>query len=324
MRAFSTLRILPRIGRIACVRGSRPLLAEPPAESPSTMKISHSRGSVDWQSESLPGSPPPPSRPLRRVGLARLAGRDPRRGRLDRLLDDVARLARVAVEPVAELLGDDALHERLRLGVAELGLRLALELRLAELDRDDGGQALADVVAGEVLVALLEDALLPRVSLTSVGQRRAEALLVGAALVGVDRVRVGVDALAVRRRPLHRDLDRQPALDVLGLEVDDLGVDRLGLLGGVEVLDVVDQAAVVPEGHRGRRAVLVGVVGALVDEGDLQALVEERQLLEAAAQRLEVEDGASRRSRLGQKVMVVPVSSLGLALRQRRRRHADA
>ena len=67
IRAFSTLRILPRIGRIAWVRGSRPLLAEPPAESPSTMKISHSAGLVDWQSDSLPGSPPPPSRPLRRV-----------------------------------------------------------------------------------------------------------------------------------------------------------------------------------------------------------------------------------------------------------------
>jgi len=36
----------------------------------------------------------------------------------------------VAVEPVAEALGDDALDERLGLGVAELGLRLALELRL--------------------------------------------------------------------------------------------------------------------------------------------------------------------------------------------------
>src|ERR1043166_3363355 len=39
-RAFSTLRIFPFRGRIACVRRSRPCLAEPPAESPSTMKIS--------------------------------------------------------------------------------------------------------------------------------------------------------------------------------------------------------------------------------------------------------------------------------------------
>ena len=36
MRDFSTLMILPRIGRIAWKCGSRPPLAEPPAESPST------------------------------------------------------------------------------------------------------------------------------------------------------------------------------------------------------------------------------------------------------------------------------------------------
>ena len=44
----------------------------------------------------------------------------------------------------------------LDLGVAELGLGLALELRLGQLDADDGGQALADVVAGEVGVVVLE------------------------------------------------------------------------------------------------------------------------------------------------------------------------
>ncbi|SLH24135.1 Uncharacterised protein [Mycobacteroides abscessus subsp. abscessus] len=37
MRAFSTLMILPRSGRIAWYIESRPDLAEPPAESPSTM-----------------------------------------------------------------------------------------------------------------------------------------------------------------------------------------------------------------------------------------------------------------------------------------------
>ena len=36
-RAFSALMILPRIGRMACVARSLALLAEPPAESPSTM-----------------------------------------------------------------------------------------------------------------------------------------------------------------------------------------------------------------------------------------------------------------------------------------------
>ena len=56
IRAFSTLRILPRSGSTACVERSRPCLAEPPAESPSTMNSSVSAGSLTVQSASLPGS----------------------------------------------------------------------------------------------------------------------------------------------------------------------------------------------------------------------------------------------------------------------------
>lgn len=67
IRAFSTLRILPRIGRIAWKCGLRPPFAEPPAESPSTMYSSDLAGSVDWQSDSLPGSDVDSSRLLRRV-----------------------------------------------------------------------------------------------------------------------------------------------------------------------------------------------------------------------------------------------------------------
>ncbi len=53
--ACSAFRTLPRSGRIACVRRSRPCFAEPPAESPSTMKSSDEPGSVEEQSASLPG-----------------------------------------------------------------------------------------------------------------------------------------------------------------------------------------------------------------------------------------------------------------------------
>ena len=67
IRARSTLRILPRMGRIACVCGLRASLAEPPAELPSTMKSSDSRGSREEQSASLPGRPAPSSADLRRV-----------------------------------------------------------------------------------------------------------------------------------------------------------------------------------------------------------------------------------------------------------------
>src|SRR4051812_50071037 len=78
--AFSTLRIFPRIGRIAWYCGLRPDLAEPPAESPSTMKISHLVGSFDWQSDSLPGRDADSSRPLRRGGGRALRGGPPAGG----------------------------------------------------------------------------------------------------------------------------------------------------------------------------------------------------------------------------------------------------
>ena len=54
IEAFSTLRIFPLIGIIACVFLFLALLAEPPAESPSTIKISHSSGFLLSQFESLP------------------------------------------------------------------------------------------------------------------------------------------------------------------------------------------------------------------------------------------------------------------------------
>src|SRR5690554_5003188 len=46
---------------------SRPCLALPPAESPSTMNSSDRAGSFSWQSASLPGRPAISSAPLRRV-----------------------------------------------------------------------------------------------------------------------------------------------------------------------------------------------------------------------------------------------------------------
>ena len=53
-------------------------------------------------------------------------------------------------------VGDARLDLARDLGVAELGLGLALELRLGELDADDRRQALAHVLAGEVAVRVAE------------------------------------------------------------------------------------------------------------------------------------------------------------------------
>ncbi len=141
-----------------------------------------------------------------------------------------------------------------------------------------------------------------------------------AALVRVDGVRVGVDALRVGGGPLHRDLEADLLDRVLGLEGDDVGVDDLGLLRLHEVLHVVDEAPLVEELLG---AVLGAVHLALVVQRERQALVEERHLLEARAEGVVVEldgleDLAARPEGDGR-------AGLGgsLALLERCVRHAD-
>src|SRR6478609_573085 len=93
-----------------------------------------------------------------------LPGGHARLGCGDRLADDVPGGTGVALEPVAQAVGDNALDKALDLGVAELGLGLALELRFGELHGNDCRQALADVVPGEVVFLFLDDVLLPRIA----------------------------------------------------------------------------------------------------------------------------------------------------------------
>ncbi len=75
------------------------------------------------------------------------------------------------------------------------------------------------------------------------GERGLEALDVHATLDGGDAVGVAVDALVVAGVPLHGDVEHLAVGLVLVLELADLG--EQWLLGGVEVLDEVDDAALV-------------------------------------------------------------------------------
>ena len=71
---FSTFSILPRRGSTAWFSRQRAILAEPPAESPSTMKSSQSFGMRPEQSASLPGRDRPARAVFRRaISLALLA-----------------------------------------------------------------------------------------------------------------------------------------------------------------------------------------------------------------------------------------------------------
>ena len=240
-RAFSTFRILPRSGRIAWERAvAAPAWREPPAESPSTMKSSRERGILLLAVGELPGQRRRVERALAPDELARLARGLAGAGRLDDLLDDLARDARVLLEvrsrasrrrPAATQVFD--------LGGDELVLRLRRELRVADLDRDDGGQPLAAVVARRALVSLR--AFVSRSARRTsgrAGQRGLEALEVRAAVPVVDRVREREERLGVAVVPLQRDLDpllvgvplRIPVPPLTSWKKIDLVVDRLLVL----------------------------------------------------------------------------------------------
>jgi hypothetical protein len=183
---------------------------------------------------------------------------------------------------------------------------------LASFTDDDRGQALADVLTGELLVAL-EQLLVRAVLVDHTGQRGPEAFLVGATLVSVDRVREGVDALAVRLVPLHRDLNRHAV--ALGAELDDRPVDRG--LGLVEVPDEVGDPALVAERDflalgpppRPRRP--------LVLQRDGETPVEEGHLLQPPVDRLVREVGGLEDVGSGQNVTWCRSSRVDLALFQR-------
>ena len=162
MRARSTFRILPRMGKMACSARVAGVLGRAarrvPLHDEQLALARVARRAVD----ELAGQPRPAERRLAPGQVARGAGRHPGPGRRGRLLHDLVGLAGVLLQPVHELLVGGPLHQGPDRDVAELGLGLALELGVAQADRDDGRQALADVLALEVVFLLLERSLGPR------------------------------------------------------------------------------------------------------------------------------------------------------------------
>ena len=234
-----------------------------------------------------------------------LTGSDTRLSGGDCAAHDILRHRGVTTEPVAKVIVYLTLGEGLSLRVTQLGLGLTLELRLGNLNRNHRGQTLTHVFTGEVIVLIAQQLVLTRVTVHQRGQSSTETLFVGTALMGVNRVRVRVDGLLVGTGPLHRHFQAHVALGVFGFEGDNLLVHD-GLRACVEEVYVVEQAVVVTVGD-GRVAVgvrthavesvflllfgnlVTGELLTLIGQGDGQALVQERHLLEASAQSLKVE-----------------------------------
>src|SRR5438309_7582553 len=229
--------------------------------------------------------------------IARPCGRLARARRGERLFDDAPSVAGILLQILHERVAEHRRHLAGHLAVAQLRLRLSLELRLAQLHADHRGQPVAYVVAGEVGILLLEDVRLPRVLVQRGGERAAESGDVTAALLGVHVVGerqdvFGEGGVLVLQRDLH------DVAVYLSLDVHRPGVDRV--LVGVEELDVRLNAALEVEG--------VGELASLVDEHDRDALVEEGIAAERPRDRLPGEGDLRKDLRIGPKTYVRALS----------------
>ena len=186
----------------------------------------------------------------------------------DTALHDAPCVVGVVLQIDGQVLGHHGLHQGLDLGVAQLGLGLALELRVHDLDRDHRGQPLSNVLTGQVGLVVLQELLLATVVVDRPGQGGPEAGDVGPALRGVNAVGEGVtglgDVVGVLEGHVH-----------LGVVHRLLDMDRImdGLSTLVQVLHHADDTAVVLEG--------VGVTAGLMDQRDPEARVQVCHLLES-------------------------------------------
>ena len=172
-------------------------------------------------------------------------------------------------------------HGGTHFAVAQASLGLAFELGILDHGGQDAGQPFAEILAREVVVLFLQQADPAGVVVEALGEGRFEAGFVGAALRGVDIVDVGEKALGIA----IRILDGGAADDGVALSLDIDDVLLQGVLTGVQVTDVVNDAAVIAEDA----GTVFRVGNPLVREGDLYAAVEVGKLLQAAGDGLGME-----------------------------------
>src|SRR5690606_37295729 len=108
-------------------------------------------------------------------GFAGLAGGFAGAGGVEAFVDDPLGDLRVGLEIIFEFLADDSLDDPVDLAIGKLGFGLSLEARFGDFDRDDGGEALAGIVAGDVRVLFLKEAVGLRVGVDDAGEGGAKA-----------------------------------------------------------------------------------------------------------------------------------------------------
>ncbi len=131
---------------------------------------------------------------------------------------------RVLLEVIRQFLRYHRIDGASCLKVSELLLCLSLELGILDLDGDDGGKALSQIIAGQVRVGVLQDPGLSCIVVEGLRHGVVEAHHVHAALGGVDVVDEGILRDVVGIVVLHRDLDVDVVLRPV--KVHDVLVER--------------------------------------------------------------------------------------------------
>ena len=213
--ALSVLSTLPRSGRIAWRVRSRPCLAEPPAESPSTMKSSLSSRPGDVQSLSLPGSVRRPEVAVLRVTsccAARLASRA-----------RAARMMRATIDSATVLLVLSQCSSAGRTCESTAAITSGLFSRSfvcpwncgsCDEHAEHADEPFADVFGRERHALRRQVVRLDEVA-DGLAEPGAEAVLVRAAGAGRDAVDVAAHVLVGRLRPLQRQVEPDAALVAL-------------------------------------------------------------------------------------------------------------
>src|SRR5699024_10766360 len=111
--------------------------------------------------------------------------------------------------------------------------------------RDDGGEALTDVITGEVFVFLTQDLLFAGVPVDQRGQRTTEAFFGGTTLVRVNGVLVGVHRFGVRGGPLRGHFDGHAPVGVFFITGDGLFGDEFVAHARVQLSHAVQQVGFV-------------------------------------------------------------------------------
>ncbi len=104
------------------------------------------------------------------------------------LEDNLFRHRRIFLEKIPQLLVEHCFNETFDLAVAQLCLCLALELRIRQLDRDDRGQPLSHIIAGQAAFHIFQQVVGGRVVVHGPCEGSFEPHQMAASLVGIDVV----------------------------------------------------------------------------------------------------------------------------------------